>query len=79
MNMQVGQQVVSRSELERMCLAHIRMLAGSQHTQSVRILARPGSARNWVVLEIEPSLPTAADNEARNALAELQRQFRLAD
>jgi hypothetical protein len=31
-----------------------------------------------VVIEIEPPLPTAADNEARNALTELQGEFRLA-
>jgi hypothetical protein len=54
------------------------MLPRCQHIKSVMIAPRPGSQRNWVVIEIEPPLPTAADNDARNALTELQGEFRLA-
>ncbi|HUE64782.1 MAG TPA: hypothetical protein VMO78_10455 [Rhizomicrobium sp.] len=77
MNVQVSQQALSKTELERMVLAYIRMLPGSQHVHHVSIAARPRIGRNWTVLEIEPSLPTRADNAARNAIAALQVEFRL--
>jgi hypothetical protein len=78
MNMQMSQQVLSKAELERMVLSYLRMLPGSQHIEHVVITPRPGSCRNWAVIEIEPALSTAADNAARNALSELQREFVLA-
>ena len=78
MNIQASQQSLSKTELERMVLAYIRMLPGSQHVHHVLITARPRTGRNWAVLEIEPSLPTRADNAARNAISALQAEFRLA-
>jgi hypothetical protein len=78
MNIQLGRQALSKVELERVCLSYLRMLPSCQHITHVTIAPRPASQRNWVVIEIEPSLATAADNEARNALTELQSEFRLA-
>ncbi len=78
MNIQVP-QLLSKAELERMCLANLRMLPGSQHIERVVVAPRPNAKRNWIVIEIDPPLPTSADDEARNAVAELQAQFRLAD
>lgn len=78
MNVQVSQQALSKSDLERMVLAYIRMLPGSQHVHHVSIAARAKVGRNWTVLEIEPPLSTRADNEARNAISALQAEFRLA-
>lgn len=77
MNMMVSKQALSAREIERMCLAHLRMLPGSQHVRRVTIFPRRNLQRNWAVAEIEPPLSTAADNEARNALAELQRELSL--
>jgi hypothetical protein len=77
MNIQVRQQALSKPELERMVLAYIRMLPGSQHAQRVVVAARPHTARNWTVIEIEPALSTQADNVARNAISALQDEFRL--
>lgn len=77
MNMMVSRQALSAREIERMCLAHLRMLPGSQHVQRVSIVARANSQRNWAVVEIYPPLPTQADNDAHNALVELQREFSL--
>jgi hypothetical protein len=68
---------MSKSELERMLLAYLRMLLGSQHIECVAVAECPGSRSNWTVLEIDPPLSTGADNEARNALSQLQREFRL--
>lgn len=78
MNIQLGSQSLAKADLERVCLSYLRMLPRCQHIQSVTIAPRPTSPRNWVVIEIEPPLPTAADNDARNALTELQGEFRLA-
>ena len=78
MNVQVRQQSLSKTELERMVLAYIRMLPGSQHVRHVSIAARARAGRNWAVLEIEPSLSMRADNEARNAISALQAEFQLA-
>jgi hypothetical protein len=79
MTMQLGRQALSKFELERMVRAYLRMLPGSQHISHVQIASRPGSAHNWVVVEIAPPLSTVADDEARNALVTLQSEFRLAD
>lgn len=79
MNMPLGQQSLSKPDLERMVLAYLRMLPGSQHVERVAVAARPQARRNWVVVEIEPPLSTQADDEARNALLSLQDQFRLAE
>lgn len=79
MNMQLGRQSLVKSELERMVLAYLRMLPGSQHIERVAVAARPHAARNWVVVEIDPPLSTQADDEARNALMSLQDQFLLAE
>lgn len=78
MTIQASEQALSKSELERMVLAYIRMLPGSQHVHHVSIRARPQTGRNWTVLEIEPSLSTQADSAARNAITALQAEFRLA-
>jgi hypothetical protein len=78
MNIRAHQQALSKPELERMVLANIRMLPGSQHVQHVSIAARSKPGRNWAVLEIEPPLATGADNEVRTAIAALQAEFRLA-
>lgn len=78
MNIQLGRQALSKAELERVCLSYLRMLPSCQHITQVTIAPRPASQRNWVVIEIAPPLATAADNEARNALTELQGEFRLA-
>ena len=77
MNVQLRQQALSKPELERMVLAYVRMLPGSQHAQRVVVAARPHTARNWTVLEIDPPLSTRADNDARNAISALQDEFRL--
>jgi hypothetical protein len=78
MNIQLGRQTIAKAELERVCLSYLRMLPRCQHVTRVTIAPRPGSQRNWVVIEIDPPLPTQADNDARNALTELQGEFRLA-
>ena len=78
MNIQLGRQTIAKAELERVCLSYLRMLPSCQHITRVTIAPRPSSQRNWVVIEIDPPLPTAADNDARNALTELQGEFRLA-
>jgi hypothetical protein len=78
MNMQVGQQVLSKPELERMVLSNLRMLPGSQHIEHVLVAERIGSRRNWAVIEIDPPLPTAADDAARNVISELRREFLMA-
>ena len=77
MNMQMGRQALSKTNLERMVLSNLRMLPGCQHIETVEVALRPGSERNWIVVGTEPPLTTAAENEARNALVDLQRQFRL--
>ena len=77
MNMQFGRQPLSATEIERMCVAYLRILPGSQHVRSVSIVARRDARRNWAVIEIDPPLSTVADSNARNALAELQREFSL--
>ncbi len=79
MNMPLGRQALSKAELERMVLSYLRMLPGSQHVARVAVAERANRARNWVVVEIDPPLSTAADDEARNALATLQDEFRLAE
>ena len=79
MNIQASEQALSKSELERMVLAYIRMLPGSQHVHHVSIAARARTGRNWTVLEIEPPLPTRADNAARNAISAMQAEFQLVD
>jgi hypothetical protein len=79
MNMQVGRQTLSEPELQRMVLSYLRMLPACQHIAAVEIAPRHGSQRNWILLGTEPPLSTAADNEARNALVELQREFALLD
>jgi hypothetical protein len=78
MNIQLGRQAMAKAELERVCLSYLRMLPRCQHITRVTIAPRPSAQRNWVVIEIDPPLPTAADNDARNALTELQGEFRLA-
>jgi hypothetical protein len=78
MNMQARRQVLSKSELERMVLSYLRMLPACQHVQAVEIAHRPKAQRNWTLASTEPPLSTAADNEARNALVDLQQQFLLA-
>jgi hypothetical protein len=78
MNIQLGRQTIAKAELERVCLSYLRMLPRCQHVTRVTIAPRPSSQRNWVVIEIDPPLPTQADNDARNALSELQSEFRLA-
>jgi hypothetical protein len=78
MNIQLGRQTIAKAELERVCLSYLRMLPRCQHVTRVTIAPRPSSQRNWVVIEIDPPLPTQADNDARNALTELQGEFRLA-
>ncbi len=78
MNIQLGRPSMAKAELERVCLSYLRMLPRCQHITSVTIAPRPSAQRNWVVIEIDPPLPTAADNDARNALTELQSEFRLA-
>jgi hypothetical protein len=78
MNIQLGRQTIAKAELERVCLSYLRMLPRCQHVTRVTIAPRPSSQRNWVVVEIDPPLPTQADNDARNALTELQGEFRLA-
>jgi len=78
MNIQLGRQTIAMAELERVCLSYLRMLPRCQHVTRVTIAPRPSSQRNWVVIEIDPPLPTQADNDARNALTELQGEFRLA-
>ncbi len=75
MNMRLGRQALSKAELERKVLSYLRMLPGSQHVARVMVAGRSHSARNWVVVEIDPPLSTAADDEARNALATLQASF----
>jgi hypothetical protein len=77
MNMQVRQQALSKTELERMVLSYLRMLPGSQHVARVAVAPCASPRRNWTVLEIDPPLSTAADDEARNALLELRAEFRL--
>jgi hypothetical protein len=79
MNMMVGRQALSAVEIERMCVAYLRMLPASQHVRAVSIVGRQNSSRNWAVVSIDPPLSTMADNEARNVLVELQREFLLAD
>ena len=79
MNQELRQQILSKTALERMVLSYLRMLPGSQHVESVEVVERPNSRRNWAVVAIEPTLSTAAEDKARNALSELQRQFRLAE
>ncbi len=79
MNVQFRQQSLSKAELEKMCLSYLRMQSHSQHIERVVVAPRPNVKRNWIVIEIDPPLPTSADDEARNAVAELQAQFRLAD
>jgi hypothetical protein len=78
MNIQASQQALSKAELERMVLANIRMLPGSQHVQRVSVAPRANAGRNWTVLEIEPPLTTRADGEIRNVISALQAEFRLA-
>ena len=78
MNIQLGRQTIAKAELVRVCLSYLRMLPRCQHVTRVTIAPRPSSQRNWVVIEIDPPLPTQADNDARNALTELQGEFRLA-
>lgn len=78
MNIQLRRQTIAKAELERVCLSYLRMLPRCQHVTRVTIAPRPSSQRNWVVIEIDPPLPTQADNDARNALTELQGEFRLA-
>lgn len=75
MNMQVGRQALSEPELQRMVLSYLRMLPVCQHITAVEIALRRGSQRNWILVGTEPPLSTSADNEARNALVELQRDF----
>lgn len=77
MNMQLGRQALSKPDLERMVLFWLRLVPWCQHLKSVEIALRPNSARNWTLISTEPALSTAAENEARNALIELQRDFRL--
>jgi hypothetical protein len=79
MNQELRQQILSKTALERMVLSYLRMLPGSQHVERVEVVERPNSRRNWAVVVIEPTLSTAADDKARNALCELQWQFRLAE
>lgn len=77
MNMLLGRQALSKPELERMVLFWLRLVPWCQHLKSVEVAHRPNSDRNWVLISTEPALSTAAENEARNALLELQRDFRL--
>jgi hypothetical protein len=62
-----------------MVLSYLRMLPACQHIEAVEIAPRPKSPRNWILVGTEPPLSTTADNEARNALVDLQQQFRLAE
>jgi hypothetical protein len=78
MNIQVGRQALSKPELERVVLSYLRMLPACQHIEAVEIAHRAKSERNWALLGTRPPLSTLGDNAARNALAELQRDFRLA-
>jgi hypothetical protein len=77
MNMQLGRQALSKTELERLVLSWLRMLPSCQHLDSVEIALRPSSTRNWTLISTEPALSTAAENQARNSLLELQHEFRL--
>jgi hypothetical protein len=77
MNMQLGRQALSKAELERMVFSWLRLLPSCQHLNSVEIAQRPSSTRNWTLISTDPALSTAAENLARNALLELQREFRL--
>jgi len=78
MGMQIGRQALSKPDLERMVLSYLRMLPACQHIEAVEITHRVRSERNWTLLGTQPPLSTLGDNAARNALAELQRDFRLA-
>ena len=73
-----GRQALSKTELERMVLSYLRMLPACQHIAAAEIAPRRKSERNWILVGTEPPLSTVADNEARNVLVELQREFRLA-
>lgn len=77
MNTQLHQQVLAKSDLERLVLSYLRMLPGSQHIERVQVAPTNRARRNWTVTVIEPSLSTTADNQARSAISELQREFRL--
>ena len=77
MNMQLRQQILSKPELERMVLSYLHMLPGCQHLFSVQIAHRPKSQRNWTLVGTEPPLSTTAENQARNAIVALQRDFQL--
>lgn len=79
MNMQMRREALTKPELERLCLSYLRMLPRSQHIARVVVAARSRSQRNWTVIEIDPPLPAATDNEARNALTELQGEFRFVE
>jgi hypothetical protein len=78
MNIEVGRQALSKPQLERMVLSYLRMLPACQHIEAVEIAHRSKSERNWALLGTQPPLSTLGDNAARNALVELQRDFRLA-
>jgi len=78
MGMQIGRHALSKSDLERMVLCYLRMLPACQHIEAVEIAHRVKSERNWTLLGTQPPLSTLGDNVARNALADLQRDFRLA-
>jgi hypothetical protein len=45
--------------------------------ERVTIARSPNPARNWFVAEIEPPLSLVNELDARAALGELQREFRL--
>jgi hypothetical protein len=77
--MQVGRQALSEPELRRMVLSYLRMLPACQHIVAVELATRRGTHRNWILVGTEPPLSTVAENEARNALVELQRDFMLLD
>lgn len=77
MNMTVRDRELAKPDLERMVLSYLRMFPGTQHIERVVVAPRASTRGNWTVVEIEPALSTSADNEARNALVDLQRDFRL--
>jgi hypothetical protein len=73
----IPQSTLNKAKLERMCTLYLRQMPRFDEVEWVTVAASPNPARNWYVVEIEPSLPLVNDLAARGALGELQREFRL--
>jgi len=70
---------VSNAKLETLCTLYLQQHARCRIVKRVSIRRHAAGWPNWEVACIEPRLSIVADHVARQLIAELQNEFRMAE